>query len=176
MMKGNIEIIFSWLIRFSTFHLTLTDTKCIYNDCSFCLTNSSVDQDFRNFVKATLEFKVISRPTSEQCLNLNFFTKHNIPKSLPLDSFSKELTSEITISPLPSFNDNITSTLFNSFKTTEHDQSKSETCLKFDIDYPTIDGIIGPVHPQSGDYLKYGQILQQVYERFNNICRQLQVN
>lgn len=83
--------------------------ETILIDSFFCQINLSVNNDFRVFLRATLQESILQRPTAEQCLNFDFFTKYEIPKKLSLE-----------MSPILSFSENTIISTMSFFKGTSY--------------------------------------------------------
>lgn len=67
----------------------------------------SVDNDFECFLRATFQKDATIRPTADQCLDLDFFTKHNIPDHLPLEILTNEPSTQSIYFIPSSFLDNV---------------------------------------------------------------------
>lgn len=133
-----------------------------------------MDCDYRQFLRATLETSIIKRPTSEQCLGLDFFTKYHIPRALSLETVSNDPPIENTIT-FSSFNATPKNTAMDPSHSRTAVSNKTDTLIDFGIDYPEIHVVIGSVLDPFREYTKYALELECVSECFDNICRLHQV-
>lgn len=147
-----------------------------------------MDNEYRHFVRATLQESVIDRLTAEQCLRLDFFTKHKIPQKLSLEMTAVETPPEKIIIPtfsglkgmLQSSPISELSIKYRFFaeSTFFDDFIKSKTSLEFGdridaaiVDYPDIriKAELALLNFQKCE--RYAQVLERVFERFDDICR-----
>lgn len=147
---------------------------------------SNMDPEFKTFIRSVFVKNVEHRLSATQCLQLDFFVKHDIPREIPVQAFSRESFTE---TKEPSC---ILQSTFHRSKWKFHILSNLKLNRTFYIDflsgnfsffektyrnepenveYPTINALTSPRIKSSFENFGHVDTLQRVYSRFDAICR-----
>ncbi|XP_031636237.1 serine/threonine-protein kinase PLK1-like isoform X2 [Contarinia nasturtii] len=112
---------------------------------------ADVDSEVKAFFRAVFNKEVTYRSSAEQCLQLAFFSKHNIPKVLPTQTLTQMSFSEAA---KPS------SCNYIDVNVETKDVTYQEICVK-----------MGPILPKTFKNINQVRVLEDVFDRFNAMCR-----